>query len=111
MPTNTYKSTATKLLATGSTTIYTASVSPATTTIIKSLYISNISTGSINTDVILNKSGSAINYFIISGSLIPAQTSFQPVSDILVLEFGDSLKVSTSAISSSDTIVSYLEIT
>lgn len=105
---NTYKSTATEINATGAVTIYTAPSS--TTTIVKSLYLSNITTGSISLDVIMKKSGSAINYFLISSASVPVQSAFQPVSDTLILQTGDSLVIGNSAPSSSDAILSYLEI-
>jgi len=105
---NTYKSTAAKINATGSVTIYTTP--SLTTTIVKSLYLSNITTGSISLDVILNKSGSAINYFLITSASVPTQTAFQPVSDTLILQTGDSLVIGNSSPSSSDAILSYLEV-
>lgn len=109
MPTNTYKLSATKILATGSTTLYTASIN--TTAIVKNLYISNVSTGSIYLDVVVNKSGSAVNYFLIQSASIPVQTSFQPLSDPLVLQAGDGIKINSSIVSGSDALMSYLEIT
>ena len=108
MPTNTYKSTAVKLLASGSTTVYTASA--ATTTLVKNIYIANIITSSIYVDVIMNKSGSATNYYLISSGSVPVQTSFQPISDPIVLQTGDSIKINQSTVSGSDIIMSYLEI-
>ena len=106
---NTYKLTATEINATGSTTLYTTPVS--TTTLVKSLYLSNLTTGSINLDIIINKSGSAINFYLIQSASIPTQTSFQPISDTLTLQSGDSLKIGNTTISSSDALLSYLEIT
>ena len=51
---NTYKINANQLNASGSTTIYTA---PAgTTTLVKSLYIANVSSSGVFIYVILNKS-------------------------------------------------------
>jgi len=106
---NTYKLAAAKILATGSTTLYTAPA--ATTSIVKNIYISNTTTGSIYMDIVVNKSGSAINYFLIQSASVPVQTSFQPISDPLVLQTGDSVKINTSVVSGSDTLMSYLEIT
>lgn len=106
---NTYKSTAVKLLATGSTTIYTASL--ATTTLVKNLYIANITSSAVNVDVILNKSGSNTNFFLIASGSIPVQTSFQPISDPIVLQTGDTIRVAQNILSGSDIIMSYLEIT
>jgi len=106
---NTYKLAAAKILATGSTTLYTTPV--LTTSIVKNIYISNTTTGSIYLDVVVNKSGSAINYFLIQSASVPVQTSFQPISDPLVLQTGDAVKINTSVVSGSDTLMSYLEIT
>ena len=106
---NTYKLNANELNASGSTTIYTA---PAgTTTLVKSLYIANVTSSGVFIDVILSKSGSATNYYLISGSTIPIQTSFQPISDTIVLQTGDSLKINTPFRSGSSTLLSYMEIT
>ena len=106
---NTYKLNANELNASGSTTIYTAPSS--TTTLVKSLYIANVTSSGVSIDVILNKSGSATNYYLISGSTVPYQTSFQPISDTIVLQAGDSLKINTPFRSGSDTLLSYMEIT
>lgn len=106
---NTYKLTATEINATGTTVLYTAPT--ATTTIVKSLYLTNITTGSIGLDVMIQKSGSAINYYLIPSASIPIQTSFQPISDTLILQTGDSIRIGNSIISSSDALLSYMEIT
>jgi hypothetical protein len=106
---NTYKLNAVEINPTGSTTIYTASL--GTTALVKSLYISNITTASISIDVIINKSGSSTAYYLIQSASIPTQTAFQPISDTLVLQTGDSLKLNNSIVSSSDALLSYMEIT
>jgi hypothetical protein len=106
---NTYKLNANELNASGSTTIYTAPL--GTTTLVKSLYIANVSSSGVTIDVILSKSGSATNYYLISGATVPYQSSFQPISDTIVLQTGDSLKISTPFQSGSDTLLSYMEIT
>ncbi len=106
---NTYKLTAVEILATGSTTVYTAPA--ATTAILKSLYLTNLTTGSIGLDVIVQKSGSSNNFYLIPSASIPVQAAFQPISDTLVLQTGDSLRIGASVISSSDALLSYMEIT
>ena len=106
---NTYKINANKLNASGSTTIYTTPL--GTTTLVKSLYIANVTSSGVFIDVILSKSGSATNFYLISGSTVPYQTSFQPISDTIALQTGDSLKISTPFQSGSDTLLSYMEIT
>ena len=108
---NTYKLTATEINATGSTTLYTAPLSPATTAIVKSLYLTNLTTGSIGLDVIVRKSGSNTDFYLIPSASIPVQTTFQPISDTLVLQNGDSIRVGNSIVSSSDALLSYMEIT
>jgi len=106
---NTYKLTATEINATGSTILYTTPA--ATTTIVKSLYLTNMTTSSIGLDVVVQKSGSAVNYFLIPSASIPIQTTFQPISDTLVLQNGDSIRIGNSVVSSSDALLSYMEIT
>ena len=106
---NTYKSSAAQINASGITTLYTAPAS--TTTLVKNLYIANVTSSAINVDVLMSKSGSTLNYFLIESGSIPVQTSFQPISDPIVLQTGDSLKISATITSGSNTIMSYLEIT
>jgi hypothetical protein len=108
---NTYKLTAVEINATGSVTLYSAPISPSTTTIIKSLYLTNTITSSIGLDVIVQKSGSNVDFYLIQSASIPIQTAFQPISDTLVLQPGDSLRIGNSIISSSDALLSYMEIT
>lgn len=104
---NTYKLNANEITGSGTTTIYT--VPSLTTTLVKSLYISNVTSSNITIDVIVQKGGT--NYWLIQSSSIPVQTSFQPISDTLVLQSGDSLRISTPNVSGSDTLLSYMEIT
>jgi hypothetical protein len=106
---NTYKLTATEINATGSTTLYTTPAS--TTAVVKSLYLTNVTTGSVSLDVLVNKSGSANSFFLIQSASIPTQTAFQPISDTLVLQTGDSIRIGNAIVSSSDSLLSYLEIT
>ncbi len=47
----------------------------------------------------------------IPSASIPVQAAFQPISDTLVLQTGDSLRIGASVISSSDALLSYMEIT
>lgn len=106
---NTYKLTPSKIANTGSTVLYTA---PAlTTSLLKSIYISNITGSPAYVDIIVNKSGSATDYYLIASASIPVQTSFQPISDPIVLQTGDSIKLATTTANYVDAIVSYLEIT
>lgn len=106
---NTYKLTATEINATGSTVVYTAPSS--TTAIVKSLYLTNLTTASIGLDVIIQKSGSNNNFYLIQSASLPVQTAFQPISDTLVLQTGDSIRIGNSIVSSSDALLSYMEIT
>ena len=110
---NTYKSAASKLnslTGTTSASLYTTPTN-VSASLVKNLYIANVTTNSlVSVDVYLNKSGSAIKYYLITSASIPVYTTFQPVVDPIVLQSGDSVWASTVS-ASFDTIMSYLEIT
>lgn len=104
---NTYKSLTYNLGATGATTVLTST----TTTLVNSLYASNVSStnaGSIS--VIMKKSGGTDTYLIKAG-LVPIQSTLQTITEPIVLENGDILSVEPSAANVIDIILSYLEIT
>lgn len=105
---NTFKSTGVKLTATTATTLYT--VPSATTAIIKSLYVSNIDVAATATiDVYVTSGGT--DYYIIKGASVPVSTTLQVITESLVLEAADVLKVKASAADKLDCFTSYLEIT
>lgn len=105
----TYKSIATKLTTSGSTFIY--SGSSGTTTLLKSIYCSNI-TGSASTiDVYIQKSGSVDNVYIIKEALVPIQSSLQPITEPIILEARDSLYVKAGHSNRVDIFTSYVQLT
>ena len=104
---NTYKSQSYNLSSSGTTTVLTAS----TTTLVNSLYFGNVSSGSsASISVILQKSGST-DVYLIKSALVPIQSTLQPITEPLVLENGDKLKVIPNTSNILDVILSYLEIT
>jgi hypothetical protein len=105
---NTFKSTPVKLTATTATTLYT--VPSLTTSIVKSLYVSNIdATSPATIDVYFTRS--ATDYYIIKGASVAVTTTLQVVTESLVLQASDVLKVKASVANRLDCTVSYLEIT
>ena len=107
---NTFKSAGNKLTTASETTLYTTP--SATTTILKSLYAGNIdAVSSVQFDVYITKSGSGIDVYVIKGAIIPIQSSLQVITEPIVLETGDVLKVKASVADDIDTFLSYMEIT
>ena len=86
-----YKSIASKLTTSGSTFIY--SGSSGVTTLLKSVYCSNVTGSDSSIDVYVQKSGSADNVYIIKEALLPIQSSLQPITEPIILEEHDSLFV------------------
>jgi hypothetical protein len=104
---NIYKSQAFNLSSSGVTTVLTAT----TTTLVNSLYAGNTSSGSsASISVILTKSAST-DVFLIKAALVPIQSTLQPITEPIVLENGDLLKVVPNTSNTLDVILSYLEIT
>lgn len=105
---NTFKRTGVKLTATTATNVYT--VPSATTAIVKSLYVSNIDTSATATiDVYVTYSST--DYYIIKGATVPVSTTLQVITESLVLQASDVLKVKASAANRLDCYATYLEIT
>jgi hypothetical protein len=76
------------------------------------LYAGNIdSVSSVQLDVYITKSGSGINVYIIKGAIIPIQSTLQVITEPIVLETGDVVKVMASVADDIDTFLSYMEIT
>ena len=105
----TYKSIATKLTTSGSTFLYSGSAN--TTTLLKSVYCSNITGSSSTIDVFIQKSGSADNVYIIRDALVPIQSSLQPITEPIILEARDSLFVKAGHANRVDVYTSYVQLT
>lgn len=107
---NTFKSNVAINILTAGNTVYTCPAATQTTLI--GMTLSNKSnTTTVTANVFLTRS--AVDYSIISNASIPSGSSLVPVGgdQKIVLEAGDSIKVTTSTASSVDAIVSLLEIT
>lgn len=105
----TYKSLAAKLTTSGSTFIY--SGSSGVTTLLKSVYCSNITGSASSIDVYIQKSGSASNVYIIKDGLVPIQSSLQPITEPIILEARDSLYVKAGHDNRVDVYASYVQMT
>lgn len=104
---DTYKSQATKLTSTSSTTIYSGVVGTA---IANSINISNIdSFASPTINVFLVKSGTS--YSIISNAVIPPGTTLQILDAPMVCASGDTITATASIANDLECVVSVLEIT
>ena len=105
---NTFKRSSVKLNSTTATNLYSVPVS--TTSIVKSLYVSNIdAAASATIDVYVTHSSA--DYYIIKGATVPVSTTLQVITESLVLQASDILKVKASAANRLDCYATYLEIT
>ena len=103
-----FKSTLTAGIGTSETAI-TDTVSAGTTHTLIGVSISNVTTGNITADVILNKNGGSSAYMV-KGAIVPVGGALVVVGgdQKLVIEEGDDVGVVSSAAASIDTVVSYL---
>jgi hypothetical protein len=106
---NTFKSSIFNIGSTASTVLYTTP--SATTTVVKSLYAANTGTAdSVNVSLSVGFSGGTAA-FLIRNATIPIQTSFQPITEPIVLEVNERISLEASLSNRLDVILSYLEIT
>lgn len=105
---NTFKSNVAANIVTSGNTVYTCPSSTSATVI--GLSLSNKSTTTVTANVFLTRS--SVDYSIISNVPILTGSSLIPVGgdQKIVMEDSDEIKVTTSANSSLDCIVSLLEI-
>lgn len=105
---NTFKSNLALNIVTTGNTVYTCPTATQTTLI--GLTLSNKSSGTVTANVFLTRS--AVDYSIISNAPILSGSSLVPIGgdQKVVLQAADSIKITTSANSSIDTILSLLEI-
>lgn len=106
---NTFKSTFFNIGSTADTNLYTTPT--GTTTLVKSLYAANTGTAaSVSISISVGATGATAAYLIRNAS-IPIQTSFQPVTEPIVLQANDRINLQASAINTLDVVLSYLEVT
>lgn len=106
---NTFKSTFSNLGTTASTTLYTTGAS--TTTLLKSAYFANTGTANAITVSLSVAVSGGTSAFVIRNAIVPIGTSFQPITEPIVLEGNESVSVQTSLANVTDVVLSYLEIT
>lgn len=107
---NTFKSICTNLSSTSLTSIYT--VGTGVTAVVKSLYISNVDGSNTSTiDACIRKSGGGADVYIIKQALVPIGATLQIITEPIVLEDGDILKIKAADANRLDSVLSYLEIT
>ena len=106
---STFKSSVAKLNGTRATAIYT--VPSVTTTTIIGWNLCNTTTNPVTVDLYFTRS--SVDYYILKGSTVPVGGALVPVGgeQKLVLQAADVLKVLSSAATSIDATVSYLETT
>lgn len=106
---NTFKSSIFNIGSTASTVLYTTPT--GTTTLVKSLYAANTGTAdSVSVSVSVGFSGGT-GAFLIRNASIPIQTSFQPITEPIVLEVNERISFEATLSNRVDVVLSYLEIT
>ena len=108
---NTFKRKLSRNIGTSATAIGSYTVAASTQTTVIGLTCSNNTATAITVDVSLNDGSNA--HFMVKTATVPSVGSFVVVGgeQKVVLETGDSVKVTSSAASSCDAIMSILEIT
>ena len=107
---NTYKNSAKKINSTNETVVY-SGVSNGTA-LIRSIYISNIhGSTSASINVYWNDNTDNEEYHIIKNVTIGTGTSMQPLTEPIVLEAGDTIKVQAGTADIFEVTVSVLEVT
>lgn len=106
---STFKSSVAKSVGTSANSVYT--VPSVTTTTIIGWNLCNTTTNPVTVDLYFTRS--SVDYYILKGSTVPVGGALVPVGgdQKLVLQAADVLKVLSSAASSIDASVSYLETT
>jgi len=106
---NTFKNSFSKSVGTSPVTIYTAPALTQTTLI--GFSVANTTASPITCDAYITSS--AVDYYLIDGATVPVGGSLVIVGgdQKVVLKAADALKIVTSAATSADVVISYLEIT
>ena len=106
---NTFKNAVSSAIGTRQTSVYT--VPSATTSTVIGLTVSNITGSDITVDVVVTDTSASASVHIIKGATVPVGGAVVPIGgdQKVVLEATDILKVTSSASSSADALVSVLE--
>ena len=106
---NTFKSDFFNLGTTADTNLYTAPLS--TTTLVKSVYISNVNgSSSANISITVGATGATAAH-IIKGAIIPIQSTLQVITEPIVLEAEDRINAQATTADDIYIVISYMEIT
>jgi len=108
---STFKTIGSASIGAAPVTIYT--VPGATTTIVQSLTLANVTGAAITVDIVWRDSSAAADYYICKTCPIPAGGAVVPIGDNNKknLETGDLIKITSSAATSIDASLDYLELT
>lgn len=103
---NIYKSITYRLSTTDVTTVYTT---PSVDyTLIRSIYCANIVTDPVLIDLIIQKNTQS-DIYIVYGVSIPQNSTFQPITEPIILQQGDVLKAKSHTSSGIDITLSLVE--
>jgi len=106
---STFKNAVSSAVGSSTTSVYT--VPAATTTTVIGITISNITASNITVDVTVTDTSSTTTVHLVKGATVPVGGALVPVGgdQKVVIEATDIIKVTSSAASSADVIVSVLE--
>ena len=106
---NTYIATGSTSIGTTDSTIYSAGVS--TTAIVKSLYLSNVSTGTYYVTVSTDFENSGTKHILLESGEVPTQSTLQVIDGAVVLNNRASIYIHASESSVIHATAAILEIT
>lgn len=98
---NTFKNYTSESIGTTETTVYT--VPTSTTAVTIGCNVANRTASTINVDVKLGTT------FLVKGAPVPANSALSVLDGKIILETGDTIKVTSDTASSADVILSVLE--
>lgn len=107
---NTFYRKLSRNIGTSNVAVGSYTVGSSITTVVVGLTVCNVSGSTISVDIALNDGSN--DYFIVKGAPISAGGSIVPIGgeQKIVLNTGDSIKVTSDASSSADAILSIMEI-
>lgn len=105
---NTFKNYFSKSVGTSAATVFTGPASTQSTVI--GMTVANTSAANITVDVYITSGG--VDYYLLKAAVVPVGGALVPIGgdQKVVLEAGDAIKVSASAATSADVVMSVLEI-
>ncbi len=106
---NTFKNAVSSAIGTSQTSVYT--VPASTTATVIGLTVANIHSSNITVDVVVTDTSASASVHIVKAATVPVGGALVPIGgdQKIVLETGDIIKITSSAASSADVIVSVLQ--